>query len=92
MKAIWLPLMLLCACATPPGAHYRVEADVYVPDAKLLCQHAWEVARERFGPSVAESVTMSGGEFDAAKCVAVLYQCGAPQEVVSAGIYVRGEK
>lgn len=85
-----LPLcLLLTACATPPGTHYRVEADVYVPDSKLLCRHAWDVALAEFGPTVAEMVTMSRGEFDPAKCVAVLYQVGAAEEVVSAGIYVR---
>lgn len=84
--------LLLTACTTPAGTHYRVEADVYVTDSKLLCRHAWDVALAEFGPSVAEMVTMRGGEFDPAKCVAVLYQVGSPDGVVSAGIYVRGEK
>lgn len=73
----------------PAVSHYTVEQDVYVNDPQALCQQAWAVALERFGPGVAEAVTMTGGVMEPTKCLAVLFQVAAPKETVSAGIYVR---
>lgn len=72
-----------------PASHYTVEQDVYVHDPQALCQQAWAVALERFGPGVAESVTMTGGVMEPTKCLAVLFQVVTPKQVVSAGIDVR---
>ncbi|HYE70640.1 MAG TPA: hypothetical protein VD932_03860 [Aquabacterium sp.] len=69
--------------------HYRVELDIYVRDEKALCTHAWGAALREFGPGLAELVTMSRGQYDAIKCLAVIYQLtDHGDEVVSAGIYV----
>lgn len=69
--------------------HYSVEIDAYVRDEQALCERAWDVALERFGPGVAETVTRTHGVFDAVKCLSVLYQVDAPEMVVSAGIEVK---
>lgn len=81
-----------CSALPPSPPHYTVIADVYVRDEAKLCRRAWDVALREFGPGVAERVTMIQGHFDTARCLAVLYQCGAPEEIVSAGIEVTRAK
>jgi hypothetical protein len=73
---------------TPHPAHYRVELDIYVADEAALCKRAWDVALERFGPGVAETVTMVGGKLDPQRCLATLIQTSVPAPLVSAGIEV----
>lgn len=94
MMRITLLTAALClsGCAHPM-TRYHIDLDVYVRDEAALCDQAWHIALERFGPGVAEAVTMTGGVMEPAKCLAVLYQVGSPAQVVSAGIYVRrGER
>ncbi len=68
---------------------YQIQIEAYVRDEQELCKHAWQVAIERFGPGVAETVTMTRGKYQAEKCLAVMYQVGRHDAVVSAGINVR---
>ncbi|HYC01577.1 MAG TPA: hypothetical protein VEC57_20770 [Candidatus Limnocylindrales bacterium] len=89
-------ITILCVLATcagcaarPAPTAYRIELEVYVRDPQALCRRAWDIAVPRFGLSVAEAVTMTRGEFVASKCLAVVYQTAAVDEVVSAGIHVK---
>lgn len=92
-------IVLAAACiacdayCSPPMSHYHVELDIYVRDQQALCKQAWGIALRRFGPGVAETVTMTAGEPDPIKCLQVVVQT-APMgdEVVSAGLYVREER
>lgn len=96
----WMAAVICTACVagsfalpSAPIPHYRIEIDAYVRDERALCEEAWKIALERFGPGTAEAVTMTGGVMEPGKCLAVVYQIGAPTQVVSAGIYVRrGER
>lgn len=89
MKYLALPVCaLLTACAHTPGTHYQVVADVVVRDPVVICKRAWEIALPVWGPSVAEMLTMTRGQWDARKCIATVYQVLAPEGLTSAGIYV----
>ena len=76
------------ALPSPAPTRYRVELDVYVQDARTLCTQAWGIALPEHGPAITEMVTMTRGEFDSAKCLAVVFQKLPAVGVVRAGIYV----
>lgn len=87
--------LLLCCLVTAqvrsagPMTHYRIEQDIYVRDGVALCRQAWDKALNRFGPGVAETVTMTAGQFDPAKCLQVVVQTAdLGEQVVSAGLHV----
>lgn len=83
-----LALAATTGCTALPMPHYRLQLDLYVRDPVALCKQAWELALAEMGPSTAELVTMTGGRFDTAKCLAAAYQIGSPASVVSAGVDV----
>lgn len=89
LHAALLSLLIMQPLTAADMPHYTVTLDVYVQDQQALCQQAWAVALERFGPGVAELVTMTGGIMEPTKCLAVLFQVAAAKQVVSAGIDVR---